>query len=528
MGNTLDRIGGYEEPPESTEGIFSNPLGSASKKKKLTRKRTSSQKSVVKPEHDEDEPEVKSFKLDTPHYLYEKLFLRGEDSNITVRALDRTWKLHRFYLQQCSFFEALLSGDWSDSKKEVHDLDIPDDPNITTEGLDAVFGSLYQNELLYREEDLISIAATASYFQLDSVLNRCDEEMEIHLNDNTIMRYLRVAAKYGLSRVEKTAQSLLHWNFWRLMTDKNMLKELEETYFMRLLSSTELLLVEGEMDLYAMLKTWIFLQHHPECSSLKSEAFIEKEKSFFTSQPRNSLFFKYSRLLGTLRLHHLVMTTSCLQELDRDGLIPREIINGIMVDQWKTLLENEEKPEGIGDIAIENFYINCIRLGRVVKSSPKCWRWSGYNSGMDVILNYNKGLLTMKRNCLSQATPYSISLKGERTVHFRMVVCNAHGTCLHDTAKQAVSLRLDQSVVICRLADTTALPITVHFFYLAAHSPPPSFLYINKFVNTMKELQGEDDEMYGIKSEGGKDYDEAEYGKESDSEGDDSNNQGYV
>ena len=141
--------------------------------------------------------------------------------------------------------------------------------------------------------------------------------------------------------------------------------------------------------------------------------------------------------------------------MEEDRLIPREIVRAIMVDQWKTTLSNEENPSGYvqnivficfrsSSISDEDFYLNCFRGGRLVEASPRCWRWIGFNYGMDIILNYNRGIITLKRNCFHTATPYSVNLKTERVVHFRLIVCDNDGKCLFDSGKKELTLHLDQ------------------------------------------------------------------------------------
>ncbi|KAE9421902.1 hypothetical protein Angca_005591, partial [Angiostrongylus cantonensis] len=140
---------------------------------------------------------------------------------------------------------------------------------------------------------------------------------------------------------------------------------------------------------------------------------------------------------------------------------------------------------------MDDFHVNSLRLGRLVDSLPKCWRWAGFNNGVDIVLNMCHGVLTMKRNCLSQATPYSINLKNERVIHYRVIISDNKGICLFDSTKQSITLRLDQSVVIARLADDIVLPISVHLLYVASQPAPPSFLYVNRYIKEMVKKEDE-------------------------------------
>lgn len=71
--------------------------------------------------------ESKKFKLDTPKYVYEKLFLEGHESDVVITALGHKWNLHRVYLKQCDYFKALFGGKWKDSDQKEYSLDIADE-----------------------------------------------------------------------------------------------------------------------------------------------------------------------------------------------------------------------------------------------------------------------------------------------------------------------------------------------------------------------------------------------------------------
>ncbi|EYC09745.1 hypothetical protein Y032_0059g3026 [Ancylostoma ceylanicum] len=114
MGNSLDRLAGYEDSsPDSTVDCTD------SRKRRKT--------------DPTESPPKKITKLDTAKYVYERLFLQGEGSDVTVHAIGHVWHLHKLYLQQCKYFEVLMQGNWKDSKEDVIYLDFPDE-NVTREG----------------------------------------------------------------------------------------------------------------------------------------------------------------------------------------------------------------------------------------------------------------------------------------------------------------------------------------------------------------------------------------------------------
>lgn len=75
----------------------------------------------------------KIFKLDTPKYVYQKLFVEGYNSDIVVYSLEHKWHLHRVYLEQCNYFRALFQGNWKDSESNEYRLDLADE-NICITG----------------------------------------------------------------------------------------------------------------------------------------------------------------------------------------------------------------------------------------------------------------------------------------------------------------------------------------------------------------------------------------------------------
>ncbi|XGW29792.1 hypothetical protein V3C99_009103 [Haemonchus contortus] len=485
MGNSIDRLVGYEDAssetaiPDSLEG--------------RKRKKTGSHES----------PPLKIAKLDTAKYVYERLFLQGEGSDVTVHAVGHVWHLHKLYLKQCKYFEVLMQGNWKDSKEDVLHLNFPDE-NVTREGLHAVLGSLYHNQIEIDLDKVEGVLSAASVLQLESVLERCGEAMAENILPDNVLRYLNLAEMYGLPQVTNKAYHLLKWNFWRFMKSKDHLKELKEDTFIRLISSSELLIMEGEMDIYIAIKMWIFLQQKPHASALPDAEFTRLMNETLASYPPGELFVRYAALFAALRLHHITTTLASLSVVEKDRLIPKEVLRAVMVDQWKTTLTNEENPTAVNELSMDDFHVNSLRLGRMIDSMPKCWRWTGFNNGVDIVMNASHGILTMKRNCLSQATPYSINLKSERMVHYRVIISDGTGACLFDSTKQSISLRLDQSVVVARFGDDIKLPVSVHLLYLAAQPAPPSFLYVNQYIKDVvkrEDEEEEEEEVYHMASE---------------------------
>uniref|UniRef100_A0A6I8N7V4 BTB domain-containing protein n=1 Tax=Ornithorhynchus anatinus TaxID=9258 RepID=A0A6I8N7V4_ORNAN len=101
----------------------------------------------------------------TANYIYQTLFLNGENSDIKICALGEEWSLHKLYLRQSGYFSSMFCGSWKESTVDVIELEIPDG-NIDTEALQVAFGSLYRDDVLVESSRVISVLAAACMLQL--------------------------------------------------------------------------------------------------------------------------------------------------------------------------------------------------------------------------------------------------------------------------------------------------------------------------------------------------------------------------
>ncbi|KAM3726595.1 Germ cell-less protein-like [Dirofilaria immitis] len=440
--------------------------------------------------HDEMETRKKKkiSKLDTAKYIHKRLFVDGAKSDITIRALGRTWNLHRLYLEQCKFFDSLFRGHWKDSNNAVIQIDIVD-PNVTVEGFNMVLESLYHNEIELDLENVSSLIASASMLSLDSVMERCAELCAESFTDERVLEFYMLAEQYGLPDLSEKCFKYLKYNFWRLSNKPAILYTINHETMAKLMAASDLLVIEGELDLYETIKKWIFLQTVPyvvENKEIRNE--MEKYYSSLTDDDRDALCRAFADIMCNIRIGHIVSSVKTIGDLRKDPLVPNKIIDQVLADNWFLLLCNEETKESI-EVKDEDFHRNAHRLGRILDSTPKCWRWSGFNFGVDLLLNYNDGVITLKRNCLSQWTPYSTSLKFDVLLHYRMIIGNKHGKFLYDSTIRTRSLRIDQTVVIARfLPAAEEFPVAVHFFYLATLPSKSVLSYWEPYLNKSESI----------------------------------------
>merc|ERR1719273_1027950 len=124
----------------------------------------------------------------TSRYIFETLFLEGKDSDVTVIALNREWKLHKLYLSQSDYFSSMFNGNWRESNMKHVEITIVD-PNITLDSMNTTLGSLYQDEISVEPAESTSILATARLFQLDGLIDQCETILEETINIETVIKY---------------------------------------------------------------------------------------------------------------------------------------------------------------------------------------------------------------------------------------------------------------------------------------------------------------------------------------------------
>ncbi|XP_032085522.1 germ cell-less protein-like 1 isoform X2 [Thamnophis elegans] len=285
----------------------------------------------------------------TSKYIYQTLFLNGENSDVKICALGEEWNLHKIYLCQSGYFSSMFSGSWRESGMDTIELEIPDQ-NIDIEALQVAFGSLYRDEVLINPSRVIALLAAASMLQLDGLIQQCGETMKETINAKTVCGYYNSAGTYGLDSLKKKC---LEWLLNNLMTHQSveLLKELSINLMKQLISSSNLFVMQVEMDIYTALKKWMFLQLLPSWNgSLKqllSEAdawFCKRRKDFedgisFLETEQGYAFipvFKY------LRLQYIISDLASARIIERDSLIPADWLFSVYKQQWFAMLRAEQ------------------------------------------------------------------------------------------------------------------------------------------------------------------------------------------
>ncbi|GAB0200358.1 germ cell-less protein-like 1 [Grus japonensis] len=400
----------------------------------------------------------------TSKYIYQTLFLNGENSDIKICALGEEWNLHKIYLCQSGYFSSMFSGSWKESSMNTIELEIPDQ-NIDIEALQVAFGSLYRDDVLIKPSRVVALLAAACMLQLDGLIQQCGETMKETINAKTVCGYYNSAGTYGLDSVKKKC---LEWLLNNLMTHQSveLFKELSINLMKQLISSSNLFVMQVEMDVYTALKKWMFLQLVPSWNgSLKqllteADAWFAKRRkdfeddtAFLESEQGNAFLSVFTHL----RLQYIISDLASARIIERDSLIPSEWLSSVYKQQWFAMLRAEQDNDiGPQEINKEELEGNSMRCGRkLAKDGDYCWRWTGFNFGFDLLVTYTNRYIIFKRNTLNQPCSGSVSLQPRRNIAFRLRLASFDSSgkiiCSRTTGYQILTLEKDQEEIVMNL-----------------------------------------------------------------------------
>ncbi|KAM6986889.1 germ cell-less protein-like 1 isoform 2-T2 [Aplochiton taeniatus] len=410
-----------------------------------------------------DTPRRKKLKS-TSKYIYQTLFLNGENSDICICALGQRWNLHKVYLCQSGYFSSMFSGSWKESNMMVIELEIPDQ-NIDTEALQVVFGSLYRDDVLIKPSRVVSILAAACMLQLDGLIQQCGETMKENISVKTVCGYYSSASIYGLDSVMKKC---LEWLLNNLMTHQNvdLMKDLSVELMEELIQSSDLFVMQVEMDVYTALKKWMFLQLNPSWNSpikqllADADAWLCKWRTeLFEEDPflTTEAGAPFASVFTHVRLQYIINDLASARILERDNILPPDWLTAVYKRQWFAMLRTEhDNDNGPQEANKDEFELSSMRCGRkLTKDGDYCWRWTGFNFGFDLLVTYTNRFIVFKRNTLSQPCGGAVSLQPRRHIAYRLRLASFDGSgklvCSRSTGYQLLTLEKDQEYVVMNL-----------------------------------------------------------------------------
>ncbi|XP_011369788.1 germ cell-less protein-like 1 [Pteropus vampyrus] len=412
----------------------------------------------------------------TSEYAYETFFLTGENSDIKVRALGKVWCLHKMFLRQSGYFATMLRGSLEKSRIDIIDLEV-NDQSIDTESLHFVLGSLYWDEYVLREPLRVPrILATARLLQVEKLVRHCGETMKETINAKTVCSYYAAAETYGLESVKTEC---FEWLLHNLMTHPSiqLYKELSIDLMKMLISSSNLLVMQKEMDVYTTLKEWMFIRLNPAWKGSIRQLLVHANQWFSRHREAvNAIAFlettegiAFQPVFKKLRFHHMICDLASTRVIEQDTVIPSEWLSYVYKQQWFTLLKAEQNreigPRDINETELEGYSMRCGK--KILKDGKYSWNWSGYNFGFPLHVTFNSHYIIFKQNTFNHSCDNSVCLKFLRNIVFRLtlVYFNSKGKLSFSktTGYKILTFEKDEEQVIMKL-DSIVLRFPLYIF----------------------------------------------------------------
>ncbi|XP_031639130.1 protein germ cell-less isoform X2 [Contarinia nasturtii] len=358
---------------------------------------------------------VKKKLMTTPRYIYKTFFQEERDSDVSVMALSKVWHLHKIYLCQSPYFASMFSGSWREREQNFIGIEIVD-PKITHEALNTVFGSLYLDEVILDPNTVVSVLAAAALLQLDGLIEKCCEVMNATINAKTAIKYYEVACQYAALDVKKNALKWLEINLLSFYSKHGKwLEELNADLLTDLIDSPDLVVMQTEFALYALLKVWMYLKisatkdefsERTKVINASASELISLASNHFSSLKSKTPFLytrtgqKFQKPFLKLRMQHLINHPVDIKLILEENIIPKDWLYSPFMVQWNSLIKIDNGlDQGPIDCDENTFFQTCLRCGRILDNDAyQKWRWTGFNFGVDLVLVADTRTLSIKRH----------------------------------------------------------------------------------------------------------------------------------
>ncbi|KAG1521777.1 hypothetical protein G6F52_006435 [Rhizopus delemar] len=134
----------------------------------------------------------------------------GIGSDLTIRAFNRSYRLHRLILDQNSYFKLLLAGGFKESGSSQVTLHLEENTFINAESFQFVLEYLYGKieEPRITADNVRQVLATCSYFQLMDVCGLCVEYILKTLNHQNVVNYLLFADEQMVKGADRICDAI--------------------------------------------------------------------------------------------------------------------------------------------------------------------------------------------------------------------------------------------------------------------------------------------------------------------------------
>lgn len=363
----------------------------------------------------------------------------------------------------------MFGGAWRETFQDIVNIKIAD-PRITLDSLSTVFGSLYLDEITIEPNEVISILATATLFQLEGIIEQCTSVMRDTINTKTSVKYYEAACEYGVREIKEATFKWLLVNLMSYFSDHvRWLREVPLDLMIKLIESPDLFVIQTEFTIYILLKYWLYLTLHPDCEL--TDANDLKPQKFFRDRMGQPFLLTpdgkpYAGAFKALRLEHIIMHHLDIETIQKDNIIPEDWINPAVLQQWYSMLRIDQSlDKGPKHIADESFYQHSLRCGRLLPSDGShMWRWTGFNFGLDLILILDDRSFRIKRNhTFDRGTLLSLQSKRGIVLRVTLASLNEQRQVRHmqSTQIRAFYLTRNEETILFKLDKELTFPLLV-------------------------------------------------------------------
>jgi len=340
------------------------------------------------------------------------------------------------------------------------------------------------------------VLASAMLLLLDGLTAQCAALMTETVNVRTVLAYLSAARMYGQRELEESCMSWLRVNLLGHVPEHpHRLADIDPELMARLVSSPDLFVMQAEFSVYVLLRLWMFMRTcKRHVSDTPQEAVMASHKYFQDLAKKNKklgieAFLKtpegeeYVDMFRKLRLPQLINHSMDMEMLITDRIIPSSWMEPVFRGQWRNLLRMDHGSTDIGpnpnDVDEDTFLRNCLRCGRTLTNggTKHVWRWTGFNHGLDLVIEYSNLNLTLKRNIPGQYNEHNalIATHPTRRLMYRVTVASLNDqkqvSYTQSTGVKSATLGKNGTEQLMRLdRDKCKFPIVLSFNFMVC--PP--------------------------------------------------------
>lgn len=123
--------------------------------------------------------------------------------------------------------------------------------------MNLVFGGSYHGDINLNCENVVSILATASFLQIQDIINKCVVFMKKTIYAGIAITYHKAATFYDIDELLNATKQWLVANLVNLSyKNYKLLKDMTPKIMTDILSSSDLVVCHHEFDIYDMLRDW--------------------------------------------------------------------------------------------------------------------------------------------------------------------------------------------------------------------------------------------------------------------------------